>query len=744
MQHVPKSDRWELLNAREYIEYMNEAAANDDYGENYFGDPDDPSLADTDWQEEVLRTAPVSDINLGVSGGTDRIQYYLSGSYFDQEGVALGSGYARGGGRVNLDFQPTSRLSFRSSLSLNQETHDRIEGDDTIEGPVANAIANPAWVPVRRDDGTFTSQEDGLGYANSLALATFSSIETRSQRALGNVEAGYIVTDGLTLNGRVGADVIGLRDLRWESPKVEGTYCGDVAGCSTHGTASATRYVAESFATYNRPTGIATALSLTAGTSIEWNNEETNYIRGEGFSTEEFQYPGNASRVTSYDADWTGHHLASFFGRANATLLDRYLVTTSVRVDGSSRFGENHKWGVFPAVSLGWNLTDEAFAASLSDVAELKLRGSYGITGNQDISDDFAPLARFGNAKYGDIAGIAQNSFANPELRWESTREYDLGFDLSLLEGRVAVIGDWYRKATFDLLLDRPITTTSGQTTIFENVGNMVNRGFELNLNTINLRDVGTMDFGWTSDFNISWNKNEVTKLFRNEPFMSGANRVAVGLPLGAFYAIRFLGVDPATGDAIYDDVDGDGDITSSDRVVIGSPHPDYWGGFTNTFTAGPFDLRGFLQFSHGAMVYTSIGLYANDAGYYEDNKFRSVLRRWQQPGDITDEPRASYDGLSGAADLPAASSRHFQDASYVRLQEVTLGYRLPVQLLGGVGLNEGRFYVSGRNLATWTDYTGYNPEPNSNGSSSNIALGEDFYSYPLARSFTIGISSTW
>lgn len=744
VQDVPRGTRWDMLNAREYIEYMNEAAANDDYGENYFGDPNDPDLVDTDWQEEVLRSAQVSDLSLGVSGGTDLIQYYASGSYFDQDGVVIGSGYKRASGRVNLDFQPNSRLAFRSSLNLGQETHERIEGDDTIAGIVTNAIANEPYVAVRRDDGSFTSQDDGLSYVNSVALGTHNFIETRSQRALGNMELRYNVMDGLTLNGRAGLDVIGLRDLRWDSPKVEGYYCGDQDGCSRHGTTSATRYVLESFATYDRPMGAATSLAFTAGTSVEWNETETNFVRGEGFATEEFQYPGNASRVTVYDADWTGHNLSSFFGRANATLLDRYLVTANVRVDGSSRFGENNKWGVFPAVSLGWNVTDETFATALADYADLKLRGSYGLTGNQDIFDDFAPLARFSRANYGDIPGIAQSSFANPDLRWESTREYNVGFDLSLLEGRLALIGDWYHKTTFDLLLNRPIPSTSGQETIFENVGNMENRGYELNISTINLRDVGARGFGWTSDFNISWNKNEVTELFRDEPIMSGANRVAVGLPLGAFYAIRFLGVDPATGDAIYDDVDGDGSITSNDRVVVGSPHPDYWGGLTNSITYGGFDLKSFFQFAQGQTIYNSISLYANDAGYYTDNKFRSVLDRWQQPGDITDEPRASYDGTSGAAALPSASSRHFEDGSYVRLQEVTLGYRLPARLLGNARLSEARLYVSGRNLYTWTDYSGYSPDANSSGSGANIALGEDFYTYPLPRTFTVGISSTW
>lgn len=743
-QDVPRSTRWDMLSGREYIEYMNEAAENDGYGPEYFGDPNDPALDETDWQEEIMRSAPVSDLSLGLSGGTDRIQYYMSGSYFDQDGVIMGSAYDRASGRVNLDFQASSRLSIRSSVNIGREEHHRIVGDDTIEGAVTNAIANQPYIPVRNDDGTYTSTDDGLEYVNSVALADYNFIETRSTRALGNVEARYNLTSALALNARAGLDVISLRDLDWDSPRVIGTYCSDVAGCAQHGTTSSDRYVLESFATYDRPTGIATSLALTAGTSVEWNDKETNFIRGEGFSSEEFQYPGNAARNTEYDADWTGHNLASFFGRANATFLDRYLLTTSVRVDGSSRFGENNKWGVFPAASLGWNVTDEAFATTLADYADLKLRASYGLTGNQDIFDDFAPLARFGRANYGDISGIAQTSFANPDLRWESTREYDLGFDLSLLERRLTIIGDWYEKTTFDLLLNRPITSTSGQTTIFENVGNMKNTGVELNVSTINLQG-GERSLGWTTDLNISWNDNEVTRLFRNEPFNTGgydANRVAVGLPLGAFHALRFTGVDPATGDAMYDDVNGDGSITSDDRVIVGSPHPDSWGGMTNTLTWGGFDLRSFLQYAQGQTIFNAISVFADDAGYYYDNKFRRVLDRWQQPGDITDQPRASFDGTSNAVGL--ISSRYFEDGSYVRLQEVTLGYRLPEQLLGNVRMREGRIYVSGRNLATWTDYSGYNPDVNSSGSSANVSLGLEFYAYPLARTFTIGFSGTW
>ena len=272
----------------------------------------------------------------------------------------------------------------------------------------------------------------------------------------------------------------------------------------------------------------------------------------------------------------------------------------------------------------------------------------------------------------------------------------------------------------------------------------MKNSGYELAISTINLEPIESDGFRWTTDFNISWNKNEVTKLFRDEPFSVGyysVSRVEVGHPLSAFYTLRFLGVDPATGDAIYDDVNGDGSIGSADRVYVGSPHPDYWGGLTNQVTWRGFDLKGFVQFVQGQMIFNGINVFANDGGYYFDNKFRKVLDSWKEPGDITDMPRASYDANSGA-DL--ISSRYFEDGSYIRLQEITLGYRLPMQALGGIGMTEGRIYVSGRNLYTWTDYDGYSPDVNSPGSSSNTSLATEFYAYPLPRTIMVGISGAW
>ncbi|MFN2566697.1 MAG: SusC/RagA family TonB-linked outer membrane protein, partial [Gemmatimonadaceae bacterium] len=732
----------DLLNAKEYVEFKNESRVND--GRAPLLVPGVHDTLSTDWQGELLRTAPVSDFALGVSGGSERTQYLLSAANFDQEGIVLSSGYNRQNARLNVDFSPSLRFSVRSSLGLVREKFARIESDNTIEGPIANAMAVQPTIRVYKPSGEFSDADDGLEYANPVALALRNLVDTRTMRALGNVEALFDVTDRIRLNGRFGTDVYDLRERRWESGTIPGAEAAGVGGIARLGTSLATRYVTEGFVTYDPFRDAAQRLTLTAGSSIEFNNTEYTFLRGESFATDQLQWPRNAARVAAYDGWATSHNLLSFFTRANLSFRERYLLTASFRADGSSRFGQNKRFGYFPAASVGWVLSDEPFMTSVKRIADVKLRASIGTTGNQGINDDFAYLGRFGQAKYAGEAGVAPENFPNPDLRWESTTEYDVGLDLSFLRGRVAVIGDVYEKRTSDLLVQRPVTSTSGFTSAWDNIGNMTNRGVELQVNTINIESAQPGGFRWQTDFNISHNKNKITRLFRDEPFNAGirsVNRVEVGHPIGAYHTLRFLRVDPQTGNAVFEDANADGVINSDDRVIVGSPHPDYWGGFRNTLSWMGFDLNAFIEFSQGAEIFNGVRMFADDGGRYNDNKYRNVLRRWRRPGDITDVPRASSRNLSDAATV---SSRFIEDGSYVRFQELTLGYRLPARVAARGNLSEARIYVSGRNLKTWTDFMGYDPDVNSGGSNANTFLGTDFYAYPRARTISVGISGTW
>ncbi len=740
------SKKVNMLNAKEYVAYFNEAAKNDGYADDEL--PFAPGVDDTintDWQESVLQTAPVYDLSLGMTGGSDRISYFVSGSFFNQKGILVGSQYRRANVRANLDFSPSSKLSVRTSIGLGREGNFRNENDNTIDGVATNALANQPNVRVRNSDGTFTSTDDGLEYTNPVALGVLDNAESRTLRAMGNSELSYAFSDRLRLNGRVGVDMLNLRDLRWNSPLIIGTYAASARGVAQQGNTTVSRYVAETYLQWDAPGQRFGQLSLVGGSGVEYNSRENDFLQGEGFGSTQFRYPGNAGKVTSYDGGRTDNNLASFFSRGTWSLKDRYFASASVRMDGSSRFGDNNRYGLFSSGSIGWALSDEAWLSAIKKVGDLKLRLSYGETGNQGIADDYAPLARFGRANYSDVPGIAPSSLANPDLKWETTREFDVGVDFSMLSGRVGIVADYFKKKTDDLLVSRPITSTSGFTSVYDNIGNIENRGWEFQLSTEPIRESKVGGLSWSSDFNISFLKNEVTALYRNEPFNAGIrslNRVEIGQPLGAFHTLRFKGVDPQTGDAIYDDVNGDGDITADDRVIVGSPHPDYFGGFTNTISWKGFDFRSFVQFTQGNKVFNAIRIFADDGGYYFDNKLRdSYEKRWKKPGDIAEQPRLSYDGTSGARDV---SSRFVEDGSYVRLQELTLGYRLPRSWARTFNLDEARFFVSGRNLVTWTDYTGYNPDVNSNGSSATISLGTDFYAYPLARTFSFGVRGAW
>ncbi|NIU73643.1 MAG: TonB-dependent receptor, partial [Gammaproteobacteria bacterium] len=450
------------------------------------------------------------------------------------------------------------------------------------------------------------------------------------------------------------------------------------------------------------------------------------------------------------------HNLRSFFGRANYIYDDRYVVNASLRRDGSSRFGENQKYGVFPAFSVAWIVSNEAFMQDVGLVSDLKVRGSWGRTGNEAIGD-FQYLGLFGTTNYGARAGQSPSNLANPDLQWETTTEWNVGAEVGLLDDRVGIIAEYYNKDTDNLLLERPVPSTSGFESVLANIGGIENSGWELTLTTVNVRASRPGGLEWTTKLNITDNENEVTALYQDQPFGAGfINWVEVGQPLGVFYAPEYIGVDPETGVAKYADLDEQGNYQyengellwttfpgSGDRRVVGSPHPDYYGGLRNTVSWGGFDLSAFFEFAQGAEIYNAMRLYSDDGGYFLDNKFSKHVEDYWTP-ENTDgrNPSPSWFGSTG---VWVESSRMLEDASYIRLADATLGFRLPAAVNNLLKTQTARLYVSGKNLHTWTDYVGYAPDNHWAGSGSGSAvLGTDFYAYPRARTFTFGFQGTW
>lgn len=735
-----------LLDAQQYVEVMNESAANDGYGpEDYDFEPGVDDAVSYDWQGAVFRTAPVRDATLSIAGGTDRVNFFLSGSTFDQRGIVIGSGYRRHSGRVNVDFTATEKLFLSTSVALTRELQDRVPGDQSLYGIVTNAIGMQPMRPILGTNNGFGGRAEGLRYANPVALAEYNSNEYGTLRALGRVEARYGFLENLSVTGRVAADVLDVSELQWASPKVDRSSAANLGGYAQDANAAVHRYLVEGFISGEPRVGPG-SLSLTAGSSVEYNWRELDYMLGEGFPTGFTRYVSNASAVTDWDATRSESNLVSFFTRANWSLEDRYLVTASLRADGSSRFGESNRFGVFPALSLGWVVTEEPMFSGLASLATLKLRGSYGLTGNQGIGD-YASRSLVSGTAYAGTPGLVISQLGNPDLRWETTREFDVGADLGLLGGRVSLIADWYDRTTSDLLVQVPVPMTSGYSSTWGNLGRIRNRGVDLGLETINL-ERSPNGLGWTSNLNVTWNRNKVLQLAGGLPVtFTVSSRVtsiaAEGQPLGTFYLYDFLGVNPDNGNALYATADGGVTErpTSADLTFVGNPQPDYYGGFTNTFSWKNLDLRGFLQFSQGNDVFNMMRIFTDDGGWSYDNKTTHVLDRWQQPGDVTNTPRMSYDGTSGARLM---SDRFVEDGSFVRLGEVTLGFNVPTRYVAFSGLDDARIYVSGRNLKTWTKYTGYNPDVSSSGAAANVITGVDYYAYPLARTWTVGVSAGW
>jgi len=483
----------------------------------------------------------------------------------------------------------------------------------------------------------------------------------------------------------------------------------------------------------------SSSLEILAGYSFEKRQTTSSFIRAQDYADQNLQYINSASTIVSASSGASFSGIRSFFGRANYNLKDRYLFTLSARLDGSSRFSEKNRNGFFPAVSAAWRISQESFFNS-NTISELKIRGSYGITGNDDVPP-FLYASLYGNTSYAGQPAIYPSSIPNPDLRWESTAQSDLGIDLGLMNDRFVFGLDVYYKKTSDLLLSRPIPGSSGFSSVTENIGEIENKGLEFSLNSDNLKG---RKLRWNTILNFSMNRNKVLKLFNGQPIDDlgrGSNRIEEGQPIGIFYSYEWLGVDPSTGDVVYADKNIDGKITSDDRTKIGNPHPSFIYGLTNSFSYGMFDLSVFLQGVQGNDIFNGTRLFLESL-QGGDSQLAVINERWRKPGDITRIPRATNDPVA-AAQNKRVSSRFLEDGSYLRIKNVSLSYTLNKQAWMRDKIQSVRLFVTGQNLLTFTNYSGLDPEVNYRGN-DNAVVGTDFFTYPQARSFVFGVNANF
>lgn len=707
-QQLPPERLLDLMNAKEYNEYA---------GTNVQG-------IDTDWMSEVLQIAPTTNTELSVSSGNDKTRLFLSGSYYKQDGVVKGTAYDRYSGRINVDHKLLKNLSVGGGVSLSYSKNKRVEGDGTLYGPLPNAMSIPAIYPVYTADGKY---DESHFYANPVAIANEAINYAFTNRSNGNVYLEYKFLNGFSFTSKWGADLYQLREHSYDPPTTR--QGAKYKGLGIEGTSYVSNLISSNVLQYQTSVNELHNIEVLAGYSFEKYARRSTYIDAVDFPNENFQYIASAGTIRAASASALDRGLNSYFGQLKYNYMYKYIFSLTARADGSSKFGENNRYGYFPALSLAWRISEEDFMKNLDVISDLKLRASYGLTGNDGIGD-FASLGLFGGGfNYGGNSGIAPTQLPNPDLKWETTIQTGFGFDLGLFTDRLTLNADIYFNKTKDLLLERPIPPSSGFTSISSNIGTLENKGIELVLNTVNIDQA----FKWTSSLNFSANRNKVTGLYDNQPIDDlgrGGNRVEVGEPIGIFYGYRCLGVDPTTGNLVYDDISLDGQITSDDRTKIGDPNPDYTYGFTNTFSFKSFELSVFLQGVYGNDIYNGTMLYLGNLTA-EDNQIAKMLDRWKQPGDITDVPRIG-DQLS--------SSRFIEDGSFMRIKNITLGYNFDKNLLEKVNVKSAKLFASVQNLYTFTQYSGMDPEVNYYGV-SNIIMGTDFFTYPQSRTFLIGLN---
>ncbi|MGF1923497.1 MAG: TonB-dependent receptor [Bacteroidia bacterium] len=791
----------DVLNAREYALYINEARNNAWVNSGVGRSATDPNTArlnnvmyllpaalsnpdalgeGIDWQDEIFRSAVMSNYQLNFSGGNETTKYFLSGGFLDQDGVILNSDLKRYSFRINLESKLNKRLKVGGNFTPSFTSSNIVlaEGNWQGGGIIQSAILAPPHISVYNADGSY-SKITGLGLGtsevdNPVKVALENVFKQKNLRLLGTAFAEVSILDELNFKTLVGADIRSFREQTF-SPSVinPNSVNATKVPVGTNATAETRNWLAEFTLNYNKRFG-KHSINALAGYTVQQEEIDQNSISATNYPNDiikTINAAGLISSATSLQEEWA---LLSYLARVNYSFADKYLVTATFRQDGSSRFGADNKWGSFPSVSLGWRLSEENFLKNVSWINDLRLKTSYGLSGNNFISN-YAHIGLTGaeNYVFGASGGTVNNgirliNIPNSLLGWEKNRQLDLGFEASIFKGRFNLAFDYYNKKTSDLLLNVPVPTLTGYTTAFQNIGEVENKGFEFSGTSRNL----TGNFKWTTDFNFSTNAVKVLALGQDgSPIISRQATSAsspthitqIGSAPGSFYGYNAIGVyqnaadvansaviknaagvvESKPGQLKFQDVNGDGVITTADRTVLGSPFPDFTYGMTNSFSFKNIDFSFTLQGVQGFEVMNVARRYTgNFIGNY--NTMVSTSNGWkseQNPGDgKSPQIDRNFNLLPGSNLANNITSLFVEDGSFLRIRNITLGYNLPTRLIQKASLSNARLSFTVQNAFTFTKYEGYNPEVSAQGGSP-LVPGVDAGGYPLARTFMFGLN---
>ena len=798
------SKKIDVLQGEDYLNYMKYEREDPDYIAKY------DSLQNTpfyDWQDYLFKNSITQDYNIGIRGGTKTTKYSMSAAYTDQSGLVENSGFDRFTIRSRVDQNIGKRAKTGVNINFSKTSQDGVPsgGSKDTGADVFQQVLSyrPANVRFNSSDFDWDGELTGDYNLQTNPHDYITTVQNRlsSVRTTANAYIQYDVIKDLQFKTSYNVDMINTNKEIFYGPSIAAG--ASVNGRGVNSWAKRFNWSWENILTYNKVFKKHHSLNAMVGYTMEKNS-------GRNFSIETTDYPAAYSDLTggnvglglnimAPDVKDYASTLLSYLGRVNYSYKSKYLFTASFRADGSSKFPKGNKFSYFPSAAIAWNIHREKFMQSLKTIDELKLRFSYGRTGNQGIPA-YSSLSTYSNVYYsfnesGGIRpsstlkpGIAVGSIANPDLTWETTEQYNVGFDMALFNNRLSLSVDAYYKKTFDLLLDKPLDYTTGFSTMMYNSGSLENKGIEFVVNSVN---ISNKDFSWTSSLNMSFNRNKILDLGENSALTFNAGNIyneafilepgqAVGTMYGFIYdgvyqykdyknfyknndpsqgllsieqcreiynrakngeeklvlmdgQPKYAGDVPLPGSAKFRDVVGDdNNITTDDRTYIGNSEPKFTGGFVNKFNYKGFDLNIFLSFSYGGKLFVTN--YYPVCGYNNRNILQSIYdEAWRPYRDSNEWPDYTIDSYKNLA-----SSLFVENGSYLKIKDITLGYTLPTSWLEKVKISRARIYLTGQNLFTFTKFKWYDPEVASN---NPITGGMYRFVYPSSRTIITGLS---
>jgi TonB-linked SusC/RagA family outer membrane protein len=757
--------RLDLLNAQQYTDMTKEAFPT--YvtsGEN------------TDWQDVIFRTGAIQNHQLSFSGGTDNVNYYISGSFYDQDGIIIGSAFKKYSITSNININATEKLKIGLNVFGERSNTDGVPTQESSGGADGAGVIGSAlkFMPdqgIYKADGTYTTAAMHDPIDNPYAITQEYQNNVVGDRLQANFSAEYKLLKDLSFKTTLGLSTTNSRTGEyWSTLLNRGRSYGGLGNIST---IKRTNVASENYLSYNTTLASVHKIGVMGGYSYQTYRNENWMASGSKFITDAVSYwnlgGGAVTQIPS--SGLTEGKLASFYSRVNYGFSDKYLLTFNARYDGSSNFSKNNKWAFFPSGAFAWNMKNEEFMRNVPVVNNWKWRASYGITGNQAIGP-YQTLAGLTNV-FSIVNGVAVNAVrpstvANDDLTWETTAQLDFGTDIGFFDGRLNFSADYYRMETSDLLFSVPLPQYSGYSSQLKNIGKVENKGFEFTLSG----KILTGQLKWNMDVNLSSNRNKVLELPDGKDILyaSGPGHLIslgntqilrVGAPVGSMYGYIYDGVyqvgdtfipgsgfEQVAGGEKYRDIGGkldadgnqtpDGKLDSNDQTIIGNPQPKFFYGFNNEFKFKSFDLNIFMQGSQGNDILSYTLLELETLGKPINSTTRA-LDRWTPTHTDTDVPKKT------AARSERVSTRWIFDGSYLRVKNIMLGYNMPKSVLDKLSISKLRLYVSAQNILTFTNYRGFDPEVNygggGSGAQSNQNQGLDYASYPNAKSYTVGLN---